>query len=100
MNPAKKYYVDKNGNMIGYTRYRSADKIEMPAESFHAKLKVVGVGWLNSGFCLELQDENGKTYNMNDIMFREYIARNDVCDVCLEGDWNFYQQGTSFSVGL
>ena len=97
MNIAKKYYVDKNGDMVGYTRYRSADKIEMPAETFHAKLKVVRIEWLNSGFCLELQDENGKTYNMNDVMFREYIARNDVH---LEGDWNFYQQGTSFSIGL
>jgi len=97
MNLTKKYYVDKNGDMIGYTRYRSSDKIEMPAESFHAKLKIIRVGWLNSGFCLELQDENGKSYNMNDVMFREYIARNDLC---LEGDWNFYQQGTSFSIGI
>ena len=97
MNLTKKYYVDENGDMIGYTRYRISDKIEMPAEPFHAKLKIVRSGWLNSGFCIELQDENGKTYNMNDVMFREYIDRNDVF---LEGDWNFYQQGTSFSVGL
>lgn len=97
MNTAKKYYVDKDGNMIGYTRYRHDDKTEMPAEQFHAKLKIKRIGWLNSGFCLELQDENGKTYNMNDIMFREYLVRNDMY---LEGDWNFYQQGTSFSIGL
>lgn len=97
MKLAKKYYVDKNGDMIGYTRYRSNDKIEQQAEPFHAKLKIVRVGWLNSGFCLELQDENGKTYNMNDVMFREYIDRKDVY---LEGNWNFYQQGISFSVGL
>lgn len=97
MNTTKKYYVDKNGNMIGYTRYCSADKIEMPAELFHAKLRIVRVGWLNSGFCLELQDENGKTYNMNDVMFREYIAQKDLY---LDGDWNFYQQGISFSIGL
>lgn len=96
MKLAKKYYVDVNGDMIGYTRYRTADK-EKPAEQFYAKLKIVRVGWLNSGFCLELQDENGKTYNMNDVMFREYLNRKDVY---LEGDWNFYQQGTSFSVGL
>ena len=72
-------------------------EIEQPAEPFHAKLKIVRIGWLNSGFFLELQDENGKTYNMNDVMFRKYLDRNDMY---LEGDWNFYQQGTAFSIGL
>lgn len=96
MNLTNRYYVDENGDMIGYTRYRNSDKIETPAELFHAKLKIIRIGWLHSGFCLELQDEDGKTYNMNDVMFREYVAKNDVY---LEGDWNFYQQGTSFSIG-
>lgn len=97
MKRTQKYYVDKDGNMIGYTRYRTSDKTEMPAAPFSAKLRIVRIGWLNSGFCIELQDENGKTYNMNDTMFREYIAKKDLY---LEGDWNFYQQGTSFSIGL
>lgn len=97
MRATNKYYVDSNGDMIGYTRYRAAEKHEMPAEQFRARLKIVRIGWLNSGFCLELQDENGKTYNMNDVMFREYIKNKDVF---LDGDWNFYQQGTSFSIGL
>lgn len=96
MNKAKKYYVDENGNMVGYTRY-CRNKTEMPVETFHARLKVVGIGWLNCGCYFILQDENGKTYSMNDIMLREYIENNDLC---LEGDWNFYQQGTSFSIGL
>ena len=99
MKKAKKYYVNEKGNMIGYTnrhlQYRS--KTEMPAEQFHAKLKIVNIGWLNSGCYFELQDENGKTYSMNDIMFREYIKTNNVI---LEGDWNFYQQGTAFSIGV
>lgn len=34
---------------------------------------------------------------MNDVLFREYIENNDVF---IEGDWNFYQQGTAFSIGL
>ena len=97
MKKAKKYYVDKDGNMIGYTRYRTLEKTEMPAEPFHAKLKIIHIGWLNSGCYFELQDENGKMYSMNDIMLRKYIEKNDVY---LEGDWNFYQQGTVFSIGL
>lgn len=99
MRKTNKYYVNEKGNMIGYTnkhlQYRS--KTEVPAEQFHAKLKIVRVGWLNSGFYLELQDENGKTYSMNDIMLRKYIETNNVI---LEGDWNFYQQGTAFSIGV
>lgn len=98
MNKAKKYYVDNDGNMIGYARFRYLDsKIEMSAEPFHARLKIVKIGWLNSGCYFELQDKNGKTYNMNDVMLRKYIEKNDVY---LEGDWQFYQQGTSYSIGL
>ena len=97
MNRAKKYYVDTNENMIGYTRHHRLDKIEKPAEMFHAKLKITKVGWLNNGFYFLLEDENGKTYSMNDVLFREYIEKNDIL---IEGDWNFYQQGTAFSIGL
>ena len=97
MKLVKKYYVDKNGDMIGYPRYCTSEKAETPAEPFSAKLKIVRIGWLNSGFFIELQDENGKMYNMNDTMFREYISQKDLY---LEGDWNFYQQGISFSIGL
>ena len=97
MKVTKKYYVDKDDNMIGYTRYRKTDRIERPAEPFHAKLKICSIGWLNSGVYFILEDENGKIYNMNDVMFREYIKQKDVF---LEGDWNFYQQGSSFSIRL
>lgn len=97
MNKAKKYYVDNNGNMIGYTRYYSRERAEMPAETFHAKLQLKRIGWLNSGCCFELEDESGKTYSMNDLMLKRYLEHNDIF---LEGDWNFYQQGTAFSIGL
>ena len=97
MNKAKKYYIDNNGNMVGYTRYYRFEKTEMPAKIFHAKLQIKKVGWLNSGFYFVLEDENGKTYCMNDVLFREYIEKNDVF---VEGDWQFYQQGTAFSIGL
>ena len=41
MNKAKKYYVDKDNNMIGYTKYYRTEKIEKLAEPFHAKLKII-----------------------------------------------------------
>lgn len=97
MRRAKKYYVDEKKNMIGYTRNHRFEKTEKPAEMFHARLKISKVGWLNNGFYFVLEDENGKTYCMNDVLFREYIEKNDVF---VEGDWNFYQQGTAFSIGL
>ena len=97
MNKAKKYYVDKDDNMIGYTRYCRVDKIEKPAEMFHARLQIKKVGWLNSGFYFILEDENGKEYYMNDVLFRKYLEKNDMF---IEGDWQFYQQGTAFSIGL
>ena len=61
MNLAKKYYVDQTGDMIRYTRFRTGDKIEQSAETFHAKLKIIRVTKTNNGFYFELQDENGKT---------------------------------------
>lgn len=97
MNKAKKYYVNNDGNMIGYTRHYRFEKFEMPAEKFHARLQIKKVGWLNNGFYFVLEDENGKTYCMNDVLFREYLEKNDIF---IEGDWQFYQQGTAFSIGL
>lgn len=98
MRITNKYYVDKNGDMVGYpNRYYGSKGIEVPAEPFHAKLKIIEIGWLNSGFCIKLQDENGKMYNMNNVMFKEYLTQSDTY---LEGDWNFYKQGNSFSIGL
>ena len=97
MNKAKKYYVDKDNNMIGYTKYYRTEKIEKPAEPFYAKLKVIDFKLLNSGFYFVLEDENGKTYSMNDVLFDKYLNKNTIY---FEGNWNFYQQGTAFSIGL
>lgn len=96
MNITKKYYVDKDGNMIGYPRF-APTKNEVEAKPFHSKLKISRIGWLNNGFFIELEDESGKTYSMNDVMFSDYIAHNDVY---IEGDFNFYKQGTAYSIGL
>lgn len=96
MNLAKKYYVDTDGDMIRNIGYHGGEKIKMPAEPFHAKLRIVGIHWLRKGVYLKLQDENGKAYYMNDVMFKEFIGQNEVF---LESDWNFCQQGTVFSIG-
>ena len=90
-------FVDENGNMIGYMRYKNGKEIEKPAEPFHAKLKVIDFRLLNSGFYFVLEDENGKTYSMNDVLFDKYLKKNAIY---FEGNWNFYQQGTAFSIGL
>ena len=96
MNKAKRYFVNTKGDMLGYPHW-GVETIEQPAHTFHAKLRIARVGWLNKGFYFELEDEHGVTYCMNDIMFRKYLEHNEMF---LEGDWNFYQQGSAFSIGL
>ena len=96
MKLTDKYYVDKDGDMVGYPKY-CEDSSEVQAKPFHSKLRIVRIGWLNNGFYLDLEDENGKMYSMNDTMFRDYLDKNDMY---IEGDWNFYKQGVSFSIGL
>lgn len=97
MKKTNEYWVDKDGDMLSCTRYFSPEKTKMKAEPFRARLKMIRIIWMNAGCRFELQDENGKTYSMNDVMLAEYIKKNDLY---LDGDWNFYKQGTAFSIGL
>lgn len=100
MNKAKKYYVDSQNAMVhSVKRYSSSFKelTEKQTIPFHAKLKLTGLGWLNSGVLFYLDDEDGATYVMNDVMMRECIKGTDIF---IEGDFDFYQQGTSYSIGL
>lgn len=103
MNKAKTYYADNNGNMIhntkdNYLRWdKPVGKNKISAIPFHAKLKLVRLGWINSGTLFYFEDENGKSYVMNDKMFSDYITENDLY---VEGDWEFYQQGCCYSIGL
>ena len=100
MNKAKKYYVDSQNAMVhSVKRYSNSFKelTEKQTIPFHAKLKLTGLGWLNSGVLFYLEDENGVTYVMNDVMMRECIKDTDIF---IEGDFDFYQQGTSYSIGL
>ena len=98
MNKAKKYYVDSDNMMVHRTTYSTLKTaVEKPTIPFRAKLKITGLGWLNSGVLFYLEDDNGSTYVMNDTMMRECIKSTDVF---IEGEWDFYQQGTSYSIGL
>ena len=98
MIKAKKYYVDSNNTMVHRVTYgTSKTATEKLAIPFHAKLKITGLGWLNSGVLFYLEDDNGLTYVMNDTMMRECIKNTDVF---IEGEWEFYKQGTSYSIGL
>ncbi len=102
MNKAKNYYINSRNMMVHRTsQYNAVRKelIEKPAIPFHAKLKVTGLGRLNSGILFYLEDENGTTYVMNDAMMCEYIDNTDI-GIFVEGDWDFYQQGASYSIGL
>lgn len=96
MNKAKKYYINKDGMMV-HRKGTSLDETEITAIPFHAKLKMRGLGWINSGVIFYLEDEKGKIYVMNDTMMRKCIKSTDVF---IEGDWDFYQQGVSYSIGL
>ena len=100
MNKAKKYYVGSQNAMVhrankyDITSKRVTEKMAIP---FYAKLKLTGLGWLNSGMLFYLDDEDGVTYVMNSAMMRECIKGTDIF---IEGDFDFYQQGTSYSIGL
>lgn len=95
MNKTNNYYIDTNGDMIGYPRY-AHEKIEQTAAPFYGKLKMIAMRRNNSSVCFTLKDENGKLYYMNDSMFEKYITSHEVV---LEENWNFYKQGNAYSIG-
>lgn len=95
MNKTNNYYIDNNGDMIGYPRYY-LEKIEQTATPFYGKLKMIAMHRNNSSVYFILEDENGKLYYMNDAMFEKYITSHEVV---LEENWNFYKQGNAYSIG-
>lgn len=100
LKPTKKYYIDNNGKMVRDITYRRNTSIEVVAEPFYAKLKIVEIKLYNNGFHLVLQDKNGKTYYMDDIFFEEYLTKTKK-DMYLEGNWNFYRvKGSLCGIGL
>lgn len=100
MRKTKKYYIDSQGMMahrVNKYDIVSEKAIEKPAIPFYSKLKLTGLGWLNNGVLFYLNDENGVTYVMNDVMMRDCIKNTNIF---IEGEWDFYQQGTSYSIGF
>ena len=91
-----KYYEDKSGKMLRYPKYCN-DKVEVEARPFSTKLRIIRIGWLNTGCYFDLEDENGKVYSMNDVMFSNYITNKNLY---IEGDFDFYKQGIAYSIGL
>lgn len=96
MNKTNNYYIDTNGDMIGYPTKYYLEKIEQTATPFYGKLKMIAMRRNNSSVYFILKDENGKHYYMNDSMFEKYITSHEVI---LEENWNFYKQGNTYSIG-
>ena len=96
MNKTNAYYINSDGDMIGYPKKYYLEKIEQTAAPFSGKLKMIAMHGNNSSVYFILEDENGKHYCMNDTMFGKYITSHDVI---LDGSWNFYKQGNSYSIG-
>lgn len=99
MRKAKKYYVDIDNMMIHRTNSCVIPRkvLEKSAIPFHAKLRLSGFARMNSGILFYLNDENGNIYVMNHTMMYKCIKNTNIS---IEGDWGFYQQGTSYSIGL
>ena len=101
MNKTKKYYIDKDGNMVYYVNKNMLNQgqfTEVSAEVFHEKLEIVDFfSYLGYGLFFTLKDKDGKLYCMNDDMLRRYFMNNSIT---VEADWDFYQQGPVYSIGL
>lgn len=96
MNKTNNYYIDNNGDMIGYPKKYYPEKIERTAAPFSGKLKMIAMRRNNSSVYFILEDEKGKHYCMTDSMFEKYITSHEVI---LEEKWNFYKQGNVYSIG-
>ena len=102
-NRAKTVYYDKNGNMIKNTNYKDKSKLiksEIEPGSIVRKkgMKLVDLGWLNSGLTFWFADENGRQYPMTDSVFMNYLEDNPIefGDIDIE----FLQRGSVYSIGF
>lgn len=102
-NRAKTVYYDKNGNMIKNTNYKDKSKLiksEIEPGSIVRKkdIKLVDLGWLNSGLTFWFADENGRQYPMTDSVFMNYLEDNPI--EFGDMDIEFLQRGSVYSIGF
>lgn len=102
-NRAKTVYYDKNGDMIKNTNYKDKSKLiksEIEPGSIVRKkgMKLVDLGWLNSGLTFWFADENGRQYPMTDSVFMNYLEDNPI--EFGDMDIEFLQRGSVYSIGF
>ena len=102
MNKAKVVYYDKDGDMVKSTLYKNKDKLIKseiaPNTTITKKLKLIGLGWLNSGVTFWFADETGRRYPMSDNVLIDYLDDNPI-DFG-ERTFEFLQQGHVYSIGF
>jgi hypothetical protein len=98
MRKAKVLYLDENFDMV---RNKKGVKIENnftlirnPDEQ--CDLKLVDIGYQNSGSFYIFEDNEGHKYYMSSGLFKEYIRRKPI--EFKDVEWDVYQQGTIYSI--
>lgn len=104
-NRAKTVYYDKNGNMIKNTNGYGINKNSLikseikPGAVVHKRgMKLVDLGWLNSGLTFWFEDDSGRRYPMTDSVFLNYIKENPI--EFGDMDIEFLQRGSVYSIGF
>lgn len=104
-NRAKTVYYDNDGNMIKNTNGYGINKNNLikseikQGDVVHKKgMKLVGLGWLNSGLTFWFADENGRQYPMTDSVFMNYLEDNPI--EFGDMDIEFLQRGSVYSIGF
>lgn len=82
----------RNTNYINKNDYKEVDPY-----TFQDELKLVRVGWQNSGAYFEFEGSEGDKYYMSQPEFEYYLQTNDIK---LYGHFEFLKQGTIQSIGL
>jgi len=97
MNKAKILTVDINGNMVRNTQRHSGRVYnEIEPCDFTDELRLVKVGWQNSGVYYEFKGSECNTYYMSQQEFDRYLEMNEVK---IYGNFEFLKQGAIQSIG-
>lgn len=99
MNKAKKIYIAKN-EVPRYITRSSTKRLgykEIDACDFEDTLYLKDICWQHSGSYFVLEDENGYTFYMSDVKFKEMIRQKRVG---FQGKFGFFKQGPIQSIGF